>query len=86
MSHKDKPYDYVCSSEVLPAPEWFMNGVKAALLASTAMNQQKFHFTLINGSEVQATTKGGFYTKTDLGIAKYFFELGAGDISIQWTK
>ena len=27
-------------------PQWFLNGVNAALLAPTAMNQQKFFFTL----------------------------------------
>ncbi len=42
----------------------------------TAMNQQKFRFQL-EGSVVRATPGRGFYTKIDLGIAKYHFELGA---------
>ena len=29
-----------------PFPEWFVSGVEAALLAPTAMNQQKFRFAL----------------------------------------
>ncbi len=40
------------------------------------MNQQKFRFQL-EGSVVRATPGRGFYTKIDLGIAKYHFELGA---------
>lgn len=59
------------------APEWYKRGVEAALLAPTAMNQQKFVFGL-NGSTVTAKAGTGFYSKIDLGIAKYHFELGAG--------
>ena len=86
VAHKLKPLDEVCNSEIVPVPEWFTNGVKAALLAPTAMNQQKFHFTLTADNSVKATTKGGFYTKMDLGIVKYYFELGTSDNTIKWTK
>ena len=58
-------------------PDWFQKGVKAALLAPTAMNQQKFQF-ILNGSQVSAKAGYGFYTKLDLGIVKYHFELGSG--------
>lgn len=58
-------------------PDWFKCGVEAALLAPTAMNQQKFKFTYDNGA-VHAKAGVGFYSKIDLGIAKYHFELGAG--------
>lgn len=58
-------------------PDWYKKGIQAALLAPTAMNQQKFQFTR-NGEKVTAKEGFGFYTKTDLGIAKYHFELGAG--------
>lgn len=57
-------------------PEWFNNGVEAALTAPTAMNQQKFKFVYNNG-KVSAKAGSGFYTKIDLGIAKYHFEAGA---------
>ena len=33
---------------------------------------------ILNGSEVTATTKGGFYTKMDLGIVRYHFEAASG--------
>lgn len=58
-------------------PEWFKSGIEAALLAPTAMNQQKFRFTR-NGTTVKAESLGGFYSSVDLGIVKYHFELGAG--------
>lgn len=64
-------------------PEWFAKGVKASLLAPTAMNQQKFKFTL-NGNRVVAESGKGFYTKIDIGIAKYHFELGAGKENFIW--
>lgn len=64
-------------------PDWFKNAVNAALLAPTAMNQQKFFFEL-NGDKVTATSKKGMYTKTDLGIVKYHFELGAGCAVWSW--
>lgn len=64
-------------------PDWFWNGIDAALLAPTAMNQQKFIFTL-EGNEVHAKAGMGFWTKVDLGIAKYHFELGAGITNFQW--
>ena len=59
------------------APDWFNDGVAAALLAPTALNQQKFTFELI-GDKVRAKAKWGPYSKTDLGIVKYHFELASG--------
>lgn len=58
-------------------PEWFLKGMEAALLAPTAMNQQKFRFAL-NGDSVEAKSTGGFYSKIDLGIVKYHFEAVSG--------
>ena len=57
--------------------------MEAALLAPTAMNQQKFVFTL-NGNQVSAKAGLGFYSKIDLGIVKYHFEIGAGENTFQW--
>lgn len=78
VPHKSKSLEKVCAVKSHETPEWFINGVKTALLAPTAMNQQKFYFTLNEDNSVSAKSKGGFYTKTDLGIAEYFFELGSG--------
>lgn len=74
--HKSKTVEQV-SNASKTTPEWFKCGVEAALLAPTAMNQQKFKFTYDNG-RVDAKAGIGFYSKIDLGIAKCHFELGAG--------
>ena len=65
------------------SPEWFRSGVEAALLAPTAVNQQKFTLTYAAG-KVAARAGTGFYTKVDLGIVKYHFELGAGKENFEW--
>ena len=76
------------------SPEWLRNGVEAALLAPTAINQQKFSFTLLpneQGSEVKpkVIAKRGFsmvgYTKMDIGIARLHFEIGAGKENFDWA-
>lgn len=65
-------------------PEWFKKGVEAALLAPTAVNQQKFFFTLADG-KVSAKAGRGFCSRIDLGIAKCHFELGAGKENFSWA-
>ena len=65
-------------------PSWFLDGVKSALLAPTAMNQQKFKITYNEDGTVSITAGLGFYTKTDLGIVKYHFEIGAGHNNFIW--
>ena len=82
VAHKSKSANAV-SSVSGTKPEWFAKGVEAALLAPTAMNQQKFHLTL-NGNKVSAKAGLGFYSKIDLGIAKYHFEVGAGIQNFEW--
>lgn len=76
VPHKNKTPQQVSNADEL-TPEWFNNGVELALLAPTAMNQQKFTFTYNDGT-ITATHGIGFYTKLDLGIAKYHFEIGSG--------
>lgn len=75
VSHKSKPLSAV-SNAGDGTPDWFKAGVEAALLAPTAMNQQKFTFTYADG-KVSAKAGMGFYAKVDLGIVKYHFELGS---------
>lgn len=62
------------------SPQWFRDGVEAALKAPTAVNQQKFRFTLMPDGRV--TARAGFslagYTQIDLGIAACHFDLVAG--------
>lgn len=82
--HKSKPVSSV-SKTPGPLPEWFQKGVEAALLAPTAMNQQRFRFSLEEGNRVAAQAGLGFCTKVDLGIAKYHFTLGAGSDSFTFV-
>ena len=81
------------ASDITPA--WFKKGVEAALLAPTAVNQQKFSFFLQDQEGTKADckpkvlTKSGFsmvgYTKMDLGIAKLHLEIGAGKENFKWV-
>ena len=80
--HRSKSYEEVVRGSA-GAPEWFRSGVEAALLAPTALNQQKFTFELV-GDKVRAKAKWGPYSKTDLGIVKYHFELASGKDSRIW--
>lgn len=76
VQHKSR--DFSAVSEVKgEMPDWFKAGVEAALLAPTAMNQQRFQFEL-DGETVTLKNRGGFYTKIDLGIVKYHFETASG--------
>lgn len=59
------------------SPEWFRKGVELALLAPTAVNQQKFEITLEPDQSITFTDKGGILSKVDLGIIQYHFELAA---------
>ena len=81
-AHKSKAMEALCGPG--QKPDWFVKGMQAAMLAPTAMNQQKFQFTL-EGSAVKARATGGFYSKVDLGIVKYHFELGAGKENFTWA-
>lgn len=67
-----------------PIPTWFLDGVDCALKAPTALNQQKFHFTLLNGDIVKAESGRGPFSKVDLGIVKYHFEIGANGYPFKW--
>lgn len=72
-AHKNKPRERLvrCRGEV---PAWFVRGAEAAILAPTAMNQQKFQISLENGEPVLRVAGLGPYTKIDLGIVKCHFE------------
>lgn len=82
VAHKSKAPQAVSNLDEA-SPEWFRSGVHAALLAPTAMNQQKFTLTR-DAQTVCAKAGTGFYTKLDLGIVKYHFELGAGKENFTW--
>ncbi len=82
VAHKSKAAEEVSSYEGTP-PQWFNEGVSAALLAPTAMNKQAFS---IKGKEnkVSISCNNGSFSGADLGIVKYHFELGAGTDNFTW--
>lgn len=67
-------------------PEWFKRGMEAALLAPTAVNQQKFEFELLDDHTVAARARFTLigYGQMDLGIVKYHFEVAAGKENFTW--
>ena len=83
VPHKSKSSEAVSSYDDT-MPQWFANGIRTALLAPTALNRQAF-FIKGNGSDVTITYNGsGTFAKTDLGIVKYHFELGAEKENFRW--
>ena len=90
VGHKIKTVEQVSNASDI-TPSWFKKGVEAALLAPTAVNQQKFSFEYVgmSNNHHQVRAKKGFsmigYTQMDLGIAKYHFEIGAGEVNFDWV-
>ena len=83
----DVTEDHRTTEQGKPFPEWFVCGVEAALLAPTAVNQQKFTFILHDGDKVEAQKRFAIfasYAPIDLGIAKCHFEIGAGKGNFKW--
>ena len=74
--HKSKSFEQVTEIEGT-APDWFRAGVEAALLAPTAINQQRFRFLWQDG-KAKVKALSGPYSMIDLGIVQYHFEIGAG--------
>lgn len=67
-------------------PTWFLHGMKCVQLAPTAMNKQRFQFTLHQNHRVSVKALSGKYAPIDVGIAKYHFEVGAGQGEWEWKK
>ena len=73
-------------------PIWFKKGFEAAILAPTAVNQQKFYLEYLgfqDHSKVPSVSARSLfsmvgYSKIDLGIVKYHFEIGAGKENFKW--
>lgn len=82
--HKDKPMEALCHADG-EMPQWFKNGVEAAMTAPTAINQQAFKLTLVGENKVKAEAANVRYAKMDLGIVKYHFELGADETEFEWV-
>ncbi len=93
VQHKLKTLADVSNADAT-TPGWFNKGVEAALLAPSALNQQKYHFEYVAGEEdgsvrPRIIASKGFsvlgYTSLDLGIAKCHFEIVAGKENFEWA-
>lgn len=92
VSHKTRTIEQL-SNVGTDTPAWFRDGVEAARLAPTAINQQKFFFRYIApdkpGDKAHVLAERGHslagYTRVDLGIARMHFEIGAGRDNFDWT-
>ena len=76
-AHKGKTLEGVLDTKG-EVPDWFQKGAEAALLAPTAINQQKFKIGMKDGNPTIRIAGMGPYTKIDLGIVKYHFEAASG--------
>ena len=77
VQHKSKSFEAV--TEGTDFPDWFRRGVEVALLAPTAINQQKFRFKWDGGNAKVSVKAGiGFFARMDHGIVACHFELGSG--------
>ena len=89
VSHKIKDVEDVSNASDI-TPSWFKRGVEAALLAPTAVNQQKFSFEYVGVKDNWHIVKArkGFsiigYTGIDLGIVKCHFMIAVGDVCLKW--
>ena len=83
VPHKNRPVKDVADTE--GKPDWFVNGVNAAMLAPTGVNAQKFRFDLVDGKVVLTGGKSTL-KQIDLGIVKFHFECGAGKENFQWSE
>ena len=91
--HKSKAPEAV-SNAGSHSPEWFRRGVEAALLAPTAVNQQKFFFELTGETsedgkavvEARRLFSWVGYTRIDLGIARLHFEIAASGGHFVWKS
>ena len=81
--HRSKPLEKLTDAPAAPA--WFLRGAEFASLAPTALNQQKFRLVQTGERTVRALPGKGAFTKVDLGIVKYHFELGAGRENFDWA-
>lgn len=75
--HKSKPLSKLCTVAEADMPIWFKNGVKAAMMAPTAVNRQKFVISLEGDTPVIKAGRGPL-AMIDLGIVKYNFEAASG--------
>lgn len=83
VPHKTKKPEQVGSYSG-EEPEWFRQGINAALLAPTALAKQAFMIKGL-GNKVSIQCENGIFSGVDTGLVKYHFELGAGKENFEWV-
>lgn len=77
VPHKSKPLEKLCTVSEDEMPAWFKTGMQAALLAPTALNQQRFRIGL-DGENAVITAQRFPMAQIDMGIVRYNFEAASG--------
>lgn len=87
VQHPMRPMEQFIKTNI-PMPDWCRRGMEAAMLAPTAVHQQKFEFELLDDHTVSAHARFSLvgWTKLDLGIVKYNFEVAAGKENFNWKQ
>ena len=84
VPHRGKPAA-AFTDTLTGKPDWFLQGLEAARLAPTAMNQQKFRFELRDETPLIRTRGIGPCLQVDLGIAALHFEIASGRRVQAWA-
>lgn len=85
VQHPMRPMEKFIKASI-PLPDWFRRGMEAAILAPTALHQQKFELELLDDHTLAARARFSLvgWAKLDLGIVKYNFEVAAGKENFSW--
>ncbi len=77
MAHKSIPLESLYAADQTP-PDWFMDGVRAAARAPSAVNRRPVRFAWIDETASAFVETYADSNPIDLGIAKAHFAVGAG--------
>ena len=77
MHRKNKQPEDLFTADEIP-PQWFLQGVEAALKAPSAINRQPVRFSWKEGIATAFVEPEPEHQLLDFGIAKLHFEIGAG--------
>ena len=84
VAHRNKPLSRLSNLND-DSPDWFKRGVEGAMLAPTAVNQQRFRLLLADKDKVKMQLpRFGSLVKLDAGIVKCHFDLAAGRENFEW--
>lgn len=86
--HHTKPMEQLCAlpegMSIMQTPEWFAQGMSAAMLAPTSLSQQPFIIELHSDNTVSARATEGLFAHVGLGCAMCNFAIGAAPHHVVW--